>query len=485
MLKTRIGKWKLDKKLKLPDMRSAMQLVADHHYEEHESEVVFLIRGRVVPYSKVLQYFVRKGVSDPLQWLRALPEDGFVPSSDVELIGPSNGAATLEPTGAEAGLDRLYCSDGPAGSKAGALQAVQGRTKDCIQPSGSFLRQADPMPSLVIPLTSQPFAFSGPERLIYTTNSYCAMYLTSSRSSEHREPAVHHLTTHAIFAQRMQDGVALLLRNEVDLAFQDFDSAFALLRPVIGDNHPMSVCLVLAVVCELESKDFGPLVVKLLQHTARMCSIALGAFDPLTILFRALAEVEYDAIDMTLLVVRRAADSLTEFRGSPVWKSLYLRERLCDCLYYARHDQERVSKRRTLLQEQDELYGPNSRNVLWTLTNIADDCLQLGTIEEAEACFNMVLARSQTLSGYGRAKSRFAALEGLAKCALAKSNVQEGLKARFSSGEHGMCPSEIDRALHLLDQAETEARLWFPPSSRRTARVQATIREVESMSIVR
>jgi tetratricopeptide (TPR) repeat protein len=481
MLKTRIRNWKLDKKLKFTDMRTAIQLVAAGGFEGPGTEPRFLIRGRMVPYSEVLRYFHRKGIPDPLNWLRNLPDDNFIPSSDVELHTPHSTDCTPDSTDEE--------GSSVTRSPAEALQPLDVETSQELQrPPMEHTAQPTPEPNeaegldtMHISYPLQPYLPIGAEKVVHVANNYCAMYLNSGRSLGHTEPSVHHLTTHAIFAQRMQDGISLLLRNDTASAFYDFQRAFALVKDLLRDNHPMSIGLLLSIVCDLDSRNLGALIFHLFRHIEEMASVELGTFDPLTTLFRTFTHVEGDATNLALLVIRRAADHLTEFDGHIGWKSLYLRERLCDCLYYARYDYERASRRRALLRDQEEVYGLDARNVLWTLTNVADDCLQLGRCEEAKTSFGKVLRRSQTLSGYGKAKTRFAALEGLARCAMADARCTQAYDY-FDVDETLRRQSKINEALRLFKEAEAEAEVWFDPSSRRIARVRASILEVEALT---
>lgn len=473
MLKTRIRRWKLDKKLKLPDMRTAIQLISENGYDGQGPEPRFRIRDRVVPYSEALRYFRRKGILDPLNWLRSLPSDGFVPSSDVKLVTVQSEAGSLCTTDEDD-----HSATGPW------LQALPQGIRHVPMADTTQLTldpgDAEVLLPMHISLTMQPFLSSGAEQVVHRVNSYCDKYLSSSRSLEHTEPAVHHLTTHAVFAQRMQDGTASLLRNERASAFNDFDSAFALVRDLLTDHHPMSIALILSVICQLDGQSLGALVFHLFRHAEEMATVELGASDPLTTLLRAFTNVEGGATDLALLAVRRAADHLGEFGGVSDWKALYLRERLCDCLYYApSYDHERATRRRALLRDQEAVYGLCTCNVIWTLTNVADDCLQLGRCEEAKMYFGQALKRSQALSGYGRAKSRFAALEGLARCGMADARWMHTYQGN-GADETLAGLSKANEALRLLKEAQAGAKVWFSPSSRRAVRVQTSIHEAEA-----
>ena len=473
MLKTRISRWKIDKKLKLTDMRTVIQIVADSGTEALGREPTFLVRGRAVPYSEVLRYFHRKGIPDPLNWVRTVSNDGFVPSSDVEILTPQTSDSTPDSTDEAGSAETSSTAEAllPLGIQ--LQEAFDYTPVDDTAPSTSASAHVENLDMRALSYLPRPFLSLNTEKLVHITNNYIAKYLSSAPSHRHTEPAVHHLTTHAIFAQRIQDGLSLLQRNLTTSAFNDFQRAFALIRDLLRDHHPMSLSLLLSIICDLDARNANALIFTLLKHISEMSRIELGPSDPLTTLFRSLTRVEgSSATSLALLIVRRAADVLSDSNTSSNWKALYLRERLCDCLYHARHDYERATRRQTLLRDQEKYYGRNARNVLWTLSNVADDFLQLGRWEEATLSYREVLRRSEGLSGYGRAKTRFAALEGLGRCKVAEARcMYEGMERKRT----------IDEALQLLGEAEGEAILWFEPSSRRIQSVRGKILEVEAL----
>ncbi|RMZ92495.1 hypothetical protein DV736_g261, partial [Chaetothyriales sp. CBS 134916] len=339
----------------------------------------------------------------------------------------------------------------------------------------------------------QPPLYNDVSRIIHLTDSYCTSYLRSGRSLQHTEPEVHNRTTHAIFAQHMQDGIALFLSNDSHAAFECFNAGFTLVKDLITDNHPMALTLLMSIICDLDSRQpgFGELICALIRHTKDMAITTLGEADPLTQVFHALMHVEGNPTQLALLIARKSVDCLSVADGGGIdnsldWKTLYLRERLLDCLYYARCDSERASGRRALLHDQLRKYGPCSRNVLWTLMNVADDDLLMGRTEQARCGYSDALIKSQQSKGFGRAKTRAAALEGLARCSIAaatQSTWQGATTNVICEGDWHILDRQqkLTEALYLLREAEVEARSWFGPSSRRLARLRTKIAEAEEM----
>ena len=298
---------------------------------------------------------------------------------------------------------------------------------------------------------------------------YIVNYISSQRSHIHTEPEVHAYTVHAQFAAKMQDGIFLLVKppkNNVDKdqsidtiasgPFKSFKMGFELVRDILADDHPMSLALVLSVLCELASHadrtDLGLATIldMLITLFGREAKLLLGEGHPLSTIFSLLAENRFSPPstksaatsantlhNFILAALRLAVDQLAmpNPSGPHDWKTLYLRERLCDSLYHSgpAFNHERSALRAKLLVDQEAVYGPCRRNVLWTLTNVADDCLSQGEVEAATGYFSQALMRAETHTGYGRAKTRFAALEGLGRSMMKQAEAQ-GPTAMPSSG---------------------------------------------------
>ncbi|RBQ77569.1 hypothetical protein FVER14953_07542 [Fusarium verticillioides] len=66
---------------------------------------------------------------------------------------------------------------------------------------------------------------------------YCGVYLSQDI---HPEPEVHQFTIHGRFGNRMQEGLAQMMRGGPG-AFPHFHQAFDLVQPLLSDCHPMSL----------------------------------------------------------------------------------------------------------------------------------------------------------------------------------------------------------------------------------------------------
>jgi hypothetical protein len=480
MIKTRIQRWKLDKKHKWHEMRTAVQMLADNRATGSRKSCHFKIRGQVVTYSEVLRYFRRKGIQDPIHWVESLLDDGFSASPDVTLLTPSSSlsGSDSELTGAEE--PELTISNEGRSKKSTKLPNTEPHHSNefclCLME-----KHAQTLPTTNLLLHPAHHLLS--DKIMWHMRDYCAAYVESLSAAQHKEPVIHQYTIHGLFGQRMQDGANFLLLGQNSRAFDSFQSAFGMVRDLLRDNHPMSLAQMMANVCELSLYQMTPLIKQLVTYIREMAVIDLKQSHPITAIFFALAHAESELSELVLSMMRGAICHLSNYAGRLNWKTLYLKERFCDCLYYAKVDGERACMRLSLFKDQEVVYGRSARNVLFTLTNVADDCLQQGRPDEAEKAFRDALQRSEALGGYGRAKIRFAALEGLAKTALMRATLASDVSLLSdimseSNPEATTRHSRLREAVRLLAEAEGEAGTWFEVSSRRTLRVRSKKTEI-------
>ncbi|EXJ69497.1 uncharacterized protein A1O5_07533 [Cladophialophora psammophila CBS 110553] len=447
----------------------------------------FEIRGERVNYMELMRYFRRKKISDPVSWVKEhqdeldLSEDVVVvdadPTAEGEARSSEDDGDTSERDHRE--IQRLMAAD------LTGLEDVSSDTSHithqisnvrCLDDQYSTLMGAVHhaeirSPSLSVPAFLRPQTSYALEQLNYSMMTYMRSYLVSPVSKKHREPEVHAHTVHAIFASKMQDGISLLANVSPNTAktklrgpepnaaqaFTSFEYGFQLIHKILTDHSPMSLALMLSIVCELANRAVktgmktsavGILLAKLLTYTHDMAATVLGSGHPLTVFFGIL-EGEYicptvlpssGSLPLVELILASLKLAVAQFNISSTsipadnlqriqdWKQLYLRERLCDALYYCGPTYQviRSRMRSQLFYDQEARYGPTARNVLWTLTNVADDCLANGEIDQAIGHFQEALNRTEALTeGYGRAKTSFAAREGLGRCWVRKAGEAE------------------------------------------------------------
>ena len=275
----------------------------------------------------------------------------------------------------------------------------------------------------------------------------------------------------------MHNGIFSFLKGETIGAINNFEGAFGLIREIFRNDHPMSIAMLMSVICELKKNNLQNIVLQLVTHIRQVVSM-LHNEKPhvLSLLFEILETSGPDeAANLAICSIRKALGHLATHDRLD-WKTLYLKERLCDCLYYMGESGEGADTRLILLNEQEQKYGIYARNVLWTLTNVADDHLKRGEPYKAQLRFRDVLTRSEKLEGYERANSRFKALEGLANTALvaADSVFAQGIMSDPSASNDTKWRKQQEYLLEtvrLYDEAEQEAETWFEHDSPRRVRV--------------
>ena len=459
MVKTRLTKWGLHKKLQLPEMRTALQILGPDRSQWPSPAPQFRIHGRVVDLDTILRSYGRKGIREPFEWIRLTSDSDYERSSNVELISDST------PADSERELDeigQLFELSTPATPKASAPTVSACVTRDWRCYPG--------VPSIVAQELRDPDIYLHSTTAIRHVQAYCLSYMTSARSQFHNEPEIHHLTSHARFLDRMDEGIVLFGREQMGMAFATFDKGFELLKEMFMDIHPMAVATYLLLLCKLTVHKITPVLVELLRHTHELARALKAVPHSLAELFRTISKCT-DILELPLLCIRAASDVL-EAKATTDWKTLYVRERQCDALYHAQVYGELATKRAQLLKFQEARYGPCARNVLWTSLNVADDHLIHGQLDEAQARFARVVHQSDQHSGYHRAKSRVVALEGLAKVSFLKASKQVNTYSTSTGLPLIDSTLLLQQALEFISEALQLAQVWFENGGRRIGRLR-------------
>lgn len=157
----------------------------------------------------------------------------------------------------------------------------------------------------------------------------------------------------------------------------------------------MTLAIFMTVICKMAFQpELNPILNGLLKLFARDALIHLSASNPLRNLLNT---IEHDGKDkagghLALHCMRIAVDQLIRLLGPSDWKTLYLTERFCDCLWHTGQSEERARMRQQLLQAQKSRYSSHARNVLWTMINVAEDHLLVDAdLNRAELTFAEVL----------------------------------------------------------------------------------------------
>lgn len=422
MIRARISQWNLQRNNQIHDMVAALRLLDPDPALWPGSEPLFLIRGRRVAMSEVRRYFRRKGIQNPIQWCRSVA------------VNPNEPTVSL----LRRGISPAVPVTGPP---------TTGHTTPVRIPMPIF--------------TLEQIAAA---RL----RDYCAGYLGLGFVAIHQEPEVHQFTTHGRFGDRMQEGLAQMMRGGPG-AFPNFRHAFDLVQPLLSDCHPMSLAQLLVIACELSACRAHSVLTRLLRYSAAMASSLRTVSPSVTNFLLSLSSSPPAQLQTTIISSLRAALAIFSEQSPHTWHHLYLTERLCDCLYHGKDRTEGSARRAQLLREQETFYGPFARNVLWTVTNVADDNLDGGDLDCAERYYMMVLTRAEHLSGFPRAKLRYAALEGLGR--TERMRFDHVRRSDLAHLDRNKCVLHLQRASLHVEQALKEAQTWFEPTGRRVGRV--------------
>lgn len=440
MIRGRISQWNLQRNNQMHDMVSALRLLNPNPALWPAPEPNFLIRGREIGLPEILRFFRRKGIHDPIEWSRsaAINQD----AQDVSLL-PER--APPETATTEGGFIR----------GAHAASVNQGHPLS-MAPTGTHATP-DTIPRQRITIL---------EYAVASLRDYCIFYFDPGTPMLHEEPQVHQFTSHGRFGDRMQEGLAQMVRYG-NAAFPNFRRAFDLIQPILSNCQPMSIAQILAIVCQLSTiAQAQDLLVCLLQYLAAMAR-TLQAAPSLVQFLRALSSSPSALLQQIVISSLRGALSISYERSPQTWHRLYIHERLCDCLYHGRDRTEGSTRRAQLLGEQEMIYGPFARNVLWTATNVADDLLSQNSLGAAEEHYMAVLARADRLSGFPQAKLRYAALEGLGRVYL-RCFERLSPPDRFSSAGGDRDGILLLQNSHRnFEAALHEALTWFEQPSRR------------------
>ncbi|KAK9416278.1 hypothetical protein SUNI508_01695 [Seiridium unicorne] len=502
----------LFKKCKPDDMRTALHLLAQLGYTDAlmpPGDFPVQIRDISVPFKTIRNYYRRKNIYTPFAWLRTHPQDDFMPNSNVGLI-----------------LDFAPDSDNLQENSASSTYV---NSPTCVSDATSMehraVASASPSPTASLGGIGQPLVspvFQNLQQFLCLAHDYSDVYLNSTPASLDAEPRIHRDTIHGQFGHAMQEGIAAVFcyegpppEDHVSRAFGYFQSAFGKVDLLLKGQHPMSLALVFSVVCEMAagiSKNsvdasshtlcvvLSPVLSSLLKYFDEAAQIFLPRNHPISGMFsRLYSLLRHSHAENVLAYSLRATEILLNtFKNHHIktldttsyWKLLYLKERYCDSLYHAQGPPEAL--RRQLLEEQERFYSSTSSNVLWTLTNVADDSLRGDRLSEAKMLYETALMRAESHAPYSRAKTRFAALEGLARVARREAQKTENEIALVSPGRGGVTSGDLCRIRYgylqsadvLLGRACNEAQT-FGSGNRRFIRVskQRAIVQRESMAV--
>jgi hypothetical protein len=305
---------------------------------------------------------------------------------------------------------------------------------------------------------------------VQQVQSYCLEYMASPYAQAHQEPKVHRFEPHAQFLDHMDEAISLFSRGETEPAFKKVNIGFDMLKDLLRNLHPMALATCLLLLCKL-SVENAPVSDRFLQYSQALAATLKPIPNRLVELFRAI-EQSRELLEMPLRCLRAASDVL-EVNATKHWKTLYVKERHCDALYYTQNYGEVAMRRAQLLELQEAVYGPCARNVLWTSLNVADDLLMQNRLNEAEERFTQIAWQADQHLENHRAKTRLPALEGLAKVAYKRASLCLTTRLHHAATPQYLISVSqlLQRALEYANEALDMAQTYFSNAPRRIKRI--------------
>jgi len=218
MLKKHITKWAIDRKHKQPDMLVALRLAFQR--QAQGKKTVFLIRGRLVTFDDVKQYFRRKGVHD----LQSIITDAEIATATTQIR-----CRTPDPD-TTAGDRAIH--DPEALIDATDLDLYHGINVGHNGVESPIM--ALPDPNHVDPMMPVTVTLSQLEQLVHLG---CAYYDSIFENVSWRSmEKTFDLGSLEIFYHNMIDGQILLERHRVAEAFKYFGRAFDLIHHLLNSQ---------------------------------------------------------------------------------------------------------------------------------------------------------------------------------------------------------------------------------------------------------
>ena len=206
-------------------------------------------------------------------------------------------------------------------------------------------------------------------------------------------------TAHGKFGAKVQDVIFQACQEKMDSlpeAFATFSVAQGMLGDLFLHDTPMGICTSLCCAVRTDSSvatvPYEGETITFLGHIKDsilrcMLDWPIDAFDASHPL-RQYVETLKHSDNILGSLVKSVHKMFNIFlRHKVAWTGLYLLERYCDCLYHAGYLGECQFRRSELLTLQESHYGKTRGNVLWTLTNVADDHIEHRQFEKGRGSF--------------------------------------------------------------------------------------------------
>ena len=442
MYKSRLHQWGLDKKKKEHEMLEVIRIGLKRKDIERES--VFQIRGRPVTLGDALHYFNRKGIKDPQMLLDASPEPSS--PSDVSCQTPSDTLShdiTTVDTGDEQSFDddefdveEIVKNAEPSWNLDVSLANLNFATRRLLELRDSLQRAGldagVPLKLLSVEtgipreLTS-PLEYRYMEAMLTQTRNHFSSIFTS------RNLSVNSSTWSATsddglsdqFYFEMYHGYSYLYDGQSDVAFQNFDQAFGLIRNLLAEQHVGFLIYIYDLVIRYEGSGQQVLLLRLLQFLSEMARTVFSENHPIQLISSWMIEAVSIRSALAEFTLRRILDFFQDSIGYFHQETIAVLQTFAWALMNREQYVEAAGRFQQLVDAFETTHGKESYEACYALRTTAESYFYQGCYGKSLEVLNEALQRSKRLPREQEREIYARCLRGMAEISNKLGQVDE------------------------------------------------------------
>ena len=413
MYKSRLHQWGLDKKKKEHEMLEVIRV--GFNRKDLNKDSVFQIRGRPVTLGDALHYFSRKGIKDPQTLLDTASEPESASDADVSTPTDAPSLANLPGKHADQNED-----ESPLDSSSVMSDNVSIATMEMTRSLDKYSLQqvvelrtwlqaigyTDSSPARVtIVELSMPRELQSPQEYrcmeamlmqtrlhfkhIFSSRQLC---VTSSSWSATSDDGLSDR-----FYIEMYHGYSSLWNGQNDIAFQQFDQAFGLIRKLVTEEHVPFLIYVYDLVIRYEESGKQVILLKLLHYLSEMARTTCSENHPLR--WIATWMIEADSIRSVLasFMLRRILDLFQDSIGYFHQETIALLQTFAWSLVNREEYDEAAIRFEQLARAFETAVGKDSYEVCYAIRATAEAHFLKGSYNRSLEIIQEALVRSVDL----------------------------------------------------------------------------------------
>ena len=476
MYKSRLHQWGLDKKKKEHEMLDIIR--AGLKQRSGSKDVSMQIRGRKVTYEDAMHYFSRKGIRNP----ESLLDNVESPASDNTCVTPTGDASdmgtisiypdeerTASPTRTEP-MDLDVTDWTPPSSppesppdaqdlrslvvaKQGPLVLaerplrIKSRQVDCfapmsLSPSSNSNKNGTPIklssPTLII--SNLPFLSTMPRRdehryrmevLVHARDYYNSIFSSSDRSENSMlwsATSADSLADKFFFA--MFHGYASLWNNQHQIAFEEMDYAFGLIKKLLEERHVGFMIYVYDLVIRLEGGNLQPICNRLLKYVAEMTVAVFSEHHPISKIANSFLD-STDRKNLAEVALRKMLEFFQDSLGYFHQETIAVLQTYASSLLNLEWYEQAIMRYQQLLSAFETTKGHNSYEACYTLRVMSECYYYQDNFESALTILNDCMGRSEGLLSQQKAEIQARCYRAMAEVANRQGRYDEALNLMF------------------------------------------------------